>query len=50
MVMGSFMNRELIKSLILAAWGTLVIWVIVDNIDKPHTIVAPTIYVTPEDK
>ena len=44
------MNRELIKAFILAAWGTLVIWFIFDNIDKTHTIVAPTVYVTPEDK
>lgn len=43
------MNREFIRALILAAWGTLIIWFVVDNIDKKETIVAPTIYVTPED-
>jgi hypothetical protein len=43
------MNRELIRALIIAVWGTLLIWFIANHFDKGITVTAPTVEVTPGD-
>ncbi len=43
------MNREFIKALIIAVWGTLLIWFILNHFDRKITVTAPTVYVTPGD-
>jgi hypothetical protein len=44
----SIMNRELIKALIIALWGTLLMWFIANYFDKGITVTAPVINVTPK--